>query len=678
MGNHSARPRGFNDAPSTPNSPRIDTANNKQSSPNMAKNMNTNDFLDDMLVDIGPTNYNNSNNNGKQSKASEKKEPEYNLKKKVCAYNTNEFNSIFEQVSEEIDDSYDNINNSTSPSINSQTVNSISTKLTNHHKNNNGNNNNNQLYVEQVDNIKQIFKYRKQLGKGGTCRVILVEKRKTHKNKNKNKNKYKEKYALKELSKHDKYNEELFAKEIQLLRLLSDNINVVDYYASYQTKYYFYLATTFCEGGTFLDRILEMKVFSEKIAIKYIYTILSTISFMHNKGIVHRDLKLNNMVFDKLGDDGILKIIDFGDSDIVNDNKSYKELVGTLYYLSPECKKSRKGWEVKKSDMWALGVICYILLSGKLPFSGNTQQETFKLIEKGKFEWPKNIELSKSCKSFINGLLCKNTTKRMSADDALKHEWITDYEHKANDINILDKIKQFLKDFNYNNKLHKILVNACLEEIDEDERKVVIKAFHNIDIENKGNINEHDICRYLVVNSKINKTYGNRKGKDNDDASKHAKHIFKVIEKGTGIGSKMQKSKSIPIDDFVKDISSTPPKQIIETNSTGNNSDDDDNKFIDDDENESDDPELKPIPSNNEINHGAKNKENVNEDGDNISVSTFTNIMNKSPKKYPVAAIVKDLDPNDTGFISFQSISKFSKTIKTISYDGQSSIDEFE
>eukprot|EP00483_Globobulimina_turgida_P006593 UN06603 len=64
------------------------------------------------------------------------------------------------------------------------------------------------------------------------------------------------------------------------------------------------------------------------------------------------------MVFDSIKDDAILKIIDFGDSDIVRDDQSYKELVGTLYYLSPECKKKRKGWEIKKSDMWSIGVIC--------------------------------------------------------------------------------------------------------------------------------------------------------------------------------------------------------------------------------------------------------------------------------------------------------------------------------
>eukprot|EP01084_Bolivina_argentea_P153894 268313_1 len=567
--------------------------------------MTTNDFLDDMIDDI-------NDDENKINDTNITHNDEYILKKKICAYNTNEFDDLFDEVSDTIDNDYESTKNTKSK-----------TKITSHSKTSNyiGNKS---LYVQQVLNIKSIFSYRKQLGKGGTCRVILVR--------DKNNNKQ---YALKELSKSDKYNEELFAKEVQLLQLLTDNKNILDYYNSYQTKDCYYLASAYCSGGTFLDRILKMKVFSEKIAVKYIYTILSTIDYMHSKNIVHRDLKLNNIVFDTPNENGILKIIDFGDSDIVENNKNYKELVGTLYYLSPECKRIRKGWEVKKSDMWSIGVMCYILLSGKLPFSGNTQEDTFKLIEKGIFEWPKNIQLSKCCKQFINGLLCKNTSKRFSVRDALKHEWISDYEHKANDINILDRIKVFLKNFNYNNKLHKILVNACLEEIHEDEKKIIIKAFHNIDAEKKGNIDESDLCKYLVLNSNINKKYYYGK------PSQHAKHIFNVIENQTNIGPKIGKSKSIPIHEFVKDISDTVDMKM-------------------DMHNDSDSSQELIVDGNN-----------------NISVNTFKKIMRKSQKKYPINNIVKELDPDDSGYISFQSISKFSKTIKTISYDGMGSVDTY-
>jgi len=621
MGNAKAKPRGFS-VSSPPASPL------PPPSPDI-QNATTNDFLEAMANDIDDKKTANESPTPTATTPNDANSKAYVLKKKICAYNTNEFDDLFSAVATEIDSEYVDSTPSSQITANKALSNGqhsdSNTKL---------------LYVPQIENIKLVFRYRKQLGKGGTCRVMMVESRKNKA----------EKFALKELSKHDKYNEELFAKEIQLLRLLADNVHVVDYYAAYQTKSYYYLALHFCQGGTFLDRILEMKMFSEKIAIKYIYTILSTIDYMHDRNIVHRDIKLNNMVFDKPGDDAILKIIDFGDSDIVEDHKSYKELVGTLYYLSPECKRTRKGWEVKKSDMWSFGVVCYILLCGKLPFSGTTQNETIKMIQVGAFEWPEEVELSESAKSFIQGLLCKDTAKRMSAKQALSHEFIVDYEVKANDKNILDRIKQFLRDFNYNNKLHQILVNACLEEIDDTEKNVIMEAFHHIDLEKKGNIDESDICRYLVLNSAVNKKYSK-----SSDAEKHAKHIFNVIEKTSNVGT-IGITKSIPIYDFVQDISTTSNK-----NESSNQSKDDELK------NESD-------------GSGDDLQLTVDLDEVTIPVNTFKGVMSKSPKKYRVDDIVKELDPENTGFISFQSISKFknAKMVKTISYEGQQSSDYVE
>eukprot|EP01083_Nonionella_stella_P317197 1153661_1 len=615
MGNRNTVSRQSRDFSHTANSNSSNTTKKHKhtlSAP-VIKQMKTIDFLDEMISALDQ----------ELPAPDPPSEPNYELKKKIRAYNTNDFDECLGQI----EDEFDGFSTDDMADIDYVVAKQTHSK----YRSNKNMKQDKSIYVQEIKRIQSLFRYSKQLGKGGTCRVLLVHKKKDER----------EQYALKELSKNDKYNESLFAKEIQLLQLLNNNVNVVDFYAAYQTKVNYFIATTYCSGGTFLDRVLGMKKFSEQTAIKYIYIILSAVDYMHSRGIVHRDLKLNNMVFDKVGDDAILKIIDFGDGDVVSDKASYKELVGTLYYLSPECKRARKGWEVKKSDMWSIGIICYILLSGKLPFSGSSQGETVKFIQKAKFQWPENVELSDSCKSFIKSLLTKSTKRRLSAKEALKHEWISDYEHKANDVNLLDKIKIFLRDFNYNNKLHKILVNACLEEIDDNEVKVIVNAFHTIDVDKKGNINESDICKYLMLNSNVNKTYN-----DNNNAEKHAQHIFNVIEKSTKLGHKISKSKSIPIQAFVEDI--TTPGVNDATNLLRTN--------------DSDDTEL-------------KSSDDVKTQSDGIAVATFKNIMHKSQKKYPVDTIVKELDPQDSGFISFQSISKFKRNIKTISYNAYDDID---
>ena len=86
-------------------------------------------------------------------------------------------------------------------------------------------------------------------------------------------------------------------------------------------------------GGTMLDKIIRMKSFSESKASKYIRVILKCVAYMHSLDIVHRDLKAQNMVFDKIGADGVLQLIDFGDSKIVQEDKTYNEFVGTIHYV---------------------------------------------------------------------------------------------------------------------------------------------------------------------------------------------------------------------------------------------------------------------------------------------------------------------------------------------------------
>jgi len=110
----------------------------------------------------------------------------------------------------------------------------------------------------------------------------------------------------------------------------------------------------------------------------------------------------------------------------VDDKEVISEFVGTVCYLAPERFRRYKGYEARMSDMWALGVTCYEMLTGKRCFYGNSDHEVARKIAKNKWHWPRSFStkhFSPQCKHFVKSLLTLSVTKRPSARDALMHPW---------------------------------------------------------------------------------------------------------------------------------------------------------------------------------------------------------------------------------------------------------------
>ena len=302
----------------------------------------------------------------------------------------------------------------------------------------------------KVSKIKELFKYKKKLGEGASGKVLLVEQKFGNK----------QKCALKELHRKHKVNAQLFLREVVILESLK-HPNILELYDIYLDKSSYFIATAYYSGGEFFDRIIKIKKFSEKQALKYIKPILSAVHFMHDKAIVHRDLKPSNMVFDKKGKNGKLKIIDFGTSEIVVEEDLYPaERVGTILYAPPEWKKERIGKHIKKGDLWSLGVIVYVLMVGRLPFGEWGHIENYK----NDLWFPAKLKkkLSFECVGFILGLLEKNPDKRFSAEEALKHPWINDEAaaQKVEDLG-LDLIHG-LSSVRQEDKISRVIGKVCL------------------------------------------------------------------------------------------------------------------------------------------------------------------------------------------------------------------------
>jgi calcium-dependent protein kinase len=120
-----------------------------------------------------------------------------------------------------------------------------------------------------------------------------------------------------------------------------------------------------CEGGDLFTFIRSNRIFSESSAATLLKQIMSAVYYMHKKGVCHRDLKPENMLYDN--ESGLLKVIDFGTATHFQPKQKFSQLVGTPYYVAPEV---LHGNYDNKCDIWSVGVILYVILSGAPPFSG--------------------------------------------------------------------------------------------------------------------------------------------------------------------------------------------------------------------------------------------------------------------------------------------------------------------
>ncbi|KMZ71584.1 Calcium-dependent protein kinase-like protein [Zostera marina] len=217
-------------------------------------------------------------------------------------------------------------------------------------------------------------------------------------------------------------------REVKIMSSITRHKNLVQFYDAYEDSENVYIVMELCKGGELLDRLLSRGgKYKEDDAKSIIIQILSVVSFYHLQGIVHRDLKPENFLFTSKDEKSLIKVIDFGLSDFVKPDEKLNDIVGSAYYVAPEVLHRSYGIE---ADIWSIGVITYILVSGSRPFWAQTESGIFKAVLRANpsFEdspWP---SLSPEVKDFISRLLNKDCRKRMTAAQALHHPWIRDYE----------------------------------------------------------------------------------------------------------------------------------------------------------------------------------------------------------------------------------------------------------
>lgn len=167
--------------------------------------------------------------------------------------------------------------------------------------------------------------------------------------------------------------------EIDILKNL-DHPNIMKLYEIFEDKQNIYLVSELCLGGELFDEIITRNFFNETDAVSIMQQLLSAICYCHQKKVAHRDLKPENVLLDTKKNDHI-KVIDFGTSQVFESAEQMHQTYGTAYYIAPEV---LKGDYNEKCDLWSIGVIMYILLSGSPPFNGDSDGEILKKVKDGK------------------------------------------------------------------------------------------------------------------------------------------------------------------------------------------------------------------------------------------------------------------------------------------------------
>lgn len=160
----------------------------------------------------------------------------------------------------------------------------------------------------------------------------------------------------------------------------------------------------------------ENKRFNERQAAIYLSQVADAINYCHSNKVIHRDIKLENIL---LGPKGEIKIADFGWS-VHSPLSRRSTLCGTLDYLSPEMVDGKPHDE--KVDLWSIGILCYEFLVGRPPFESKTFEDTYRMISRAIYTIPEFV--SSLASDLIKNLLIVDPQKRLSAEEILKHDWI--------------------------------------------------------------------------------------------------------------------------------------------------------------------------------------------------------------------------------------------------------------
>ncbi|KAH6765942.1 calcium-dependent protein kinase 17 [Perilla frutescens var. hirtella] len=338
-----------------------------------------------------------------------------------------------------------------------------------------------------MEDVRNTYTMGKELGRGQFGVTHLCTNKHTG-----------EQFACKTIAKRKLANNEDVEdvrREVQIMHHLTGQPNIVQLRGAYEDKHSVHLVMELCAGGELFDRIIAKGHYTERAAASLLRTIVQIVHTCHSMGVIHRDLKPENFLLLSKDEDAPLKATDFGLSVFYKEGDIFKDIVGSAYYIAPEVLKRRYGPE---ADIWSVGVMLYILLSGVPPFWAESENGIFNAILRGHVDfscdpWP---AISPGAKDIIRKMLNSDPRQRLSAFQVLNHPWIKE-DGEAPDTPLDNAVLDRLKQFRAMNQFKKVALRVIAGCLSEEEIMGLKEMFKGMDTDNSGTITLEELKKGL-------------------------------------------------------------------------------------------------------------------------------------------------------------------------------------
>ncbi|KAL7113547.1 hypothetical protein ACP275_04G067700 [Erythranthe tilingii] len=339
-----------------------------------------------------------------------------------------------------------------------------------------------------MEDVRASYTMGKELGRGQFGVTHLC----THKQSG-------EQFACKTIAKRKLANKEDIEdvrREVQIMHHLTGQPNIVELKGAYEDKHSVHLVMELCAGGELFDRIIAKGHYTERAAASLLRTIVQIVHTCHSMGVIHRDLKPENFLLLNKDENSPLQATDFGLSVFFKEGEVFKDIVGSAYYIAPEVLKRRYGPEV---DIWSVGVMLYILLSGVPPFWAESENGIFNAILRGHVDfssdpWP---SISNGAKDLVRKMLNSDPKQRLSAFQVLNHPWIKE-DGEAPDTPLDNAVLNRLKQFRAMNQFKKVALRVIAGCLSEEEIMGLKEMFKGMDTDNSGTITLEELKQGLA------------------------------------------------------------------------------------------------------------------------------------------------------------------------------------